>query len=44
MRIAELNMPGNTSATDLGHIDPAIQKVEFKLTVFAAKEGKDRLS
>jgi hypothetical protein len=37
-------MPGNTSATDLGHIDPAIQKVEFKLTVFAAKEGKDRLS
>jgi hypothetical protein len=33
-------MSRDTSATDLGHIDPAIQKVEFKLTVFAPEEGK----
>jgi hypothetical protein len=33
-------MPSDTSATDLGHIDPAIQKVEFKLTVFATEESK----
>lgn len=25
---------------DLGHLDPAIQKVEFKLTVLAGEEGK----
>lgn len=30
-------MPIDTDA-DLGHLDPAIQKVEFKLTVFAAEE------
>jgi hypothetical protein len=30
----------DTEATDLGHLDPAIQKVEFKLTVFAGEEGK----
>jgi hypothetical protein len=27
-------------AGDLGHLDPAIQKVEFKLTVLAGEEGK----
>jgi hypothetical protein len=28
----------DTDAEDLGHLDPAIQKVEFKLTVLAAEE------
>jgi hypothetical protein len=30
----------DTGAGDLGHLDPAIQKVEFKLTVLAGEEGK----
>jgi uncharacterized protein YjbK len=30
----------DTDAGDLGHLDPAIQKVEFKLTVRAAEERK----
>lgn len=30
----------DTDAADLGHLDPAIQKVEFKLTVHAAEEGR----
>jgi len=29
----------DTDAGDLGHLDPAIQKVEFKLTVLAGEEG-----
>jgi hypothetical protein len=33
-------MPTDTNAMELGHIDPAIQKVEFKLTVFATEERK----
>jgi hypothetical protein len=33
-------MPIDTDAGDLGHLDPAIQKVEFKLTVFAVEEGR----
>ena len=30
----------DTDAGDLGHLDPAIQKVGFKLTVLAGDEGK----
>jgi hypothetical protein len=30
----------DTDAGDLGHLDPAIQKVEFKVTVLAGDEGK----
>jgi hypothetical protein len=33
-------MPSDTNATDLGHINPAIQRVEFKLTTFPREEGK----
>jgi hypothetical protein len=33
-------MPSDSHPTDLGHINPAIQKVEFKLTAFPREEGK----
>jgi hypothetical protein len=33
-------MASDTDAMDLGHLDPAIQKVEFKLTVLTGEEGK----
>src|SRR5262245_16796413 len=34
----ELDMAVDTDAGHLGHLDPAIQKVEFKLTVLAREE------
>jgi hypothetical protein len=36
----ELDMAIDTKAAGLDHLDPAIQKVEFKLTVLAGEEGK----
>jgi hypothetical protein len=33
-------MPIDIDAADLGHLDPAIQRVEFKLTVLAAEEHR----